>query len=211
MKLKRIGVVLVGVLAVFALSASAASAAQFKSNSSPVMTFGQDSGNHVFKVDGQAVACNSAVFEKASLATPANTVPGITAAYSNCTMFGFAGATVNFGNCTIEILTPNATLNANVALRCGASPVTANVSVFGSECSVSIGESGNTNLSGVSDANNNPSAGKVLVTANISGITVKKNKDNGLCPLSGAGTVTNGTYTGPTPVEGTSGVGISVA
>jgi hypothetical protein len=183
----------------------------FQAGKSPVMLFGEASGNHTFTVDGQSVTCTSAVFEKASLATPANTIPGVTASYNGCSAFGFSGAAVKMNNCTFEFLTPNTGLNGNIALRCGATPATVNVSVFGSECSVSFGESGNTNLSKLTYKNNNPSAGKVLVTAAVNGITATKNKDNGLCPLSGTGTVTNATYNGPVPVQGTSGIAISIA
>lgn len=209
--LKTLGLVAVAIAALAAfVGVSSASAAQFKSTSSPVMLFGQDTGNHVFKVDNQSVTCTNAVFEKTSLTTPANTVPGVTAAYNGCTAFGFAGASVKMNNCTYEFLTPPNANEGNVAVRCGATPATVNASVFGSECSVSIGESGNTNLSKLLYTNNSPTAGKVLVEANVTGITVKKNVDNGLCPLSGTGTVTNGNYNGPTPVEGTSGIGVSV-
>lgn len=188
-------------------SASSASAAQFLSTSSPVTLYGQDSGNHVFTVDGQAVTCTSASFEKTALATPANTIWGVSAAYSNCTAFGFYPATVNMGNCTYELLQPNSTLEGNVSLRCNVNPITIKVTSFGgTECRVTIGEFGNTNLSKISYANHNPTAGKVLATATVTNIMVTKLTDNFLCPLSGVGTVNNGTYNGPTPVEGAGGV-----
>lgn len=237
MKLTKIAVALVAALSMSVVMASSASAAEFefKSNKSPVMLFGQDSGNHVFKVDGQSVTCTNAVFEKASQATPTKEIPGVNAAYNGCTAFGFAGASVNMGNCSYtfkrpaNLITPKTEntpeivhIAGNVAVVCNKVlnntnktediiPVTVNSSVFGSECSVSLNNTGNSNLSKLLYQNNNPAAGEVLVTAQVTGITATKNKDNGLCPLSGTGTTTNATYDGPTPVKATEGIGISVA
>lgn len=206
--LKTLGLVAVAIAALTAfVGVSSASAAQFKSSSSPVMLFGEDTGNHVFKVDGQSVTCKKAVFEKASLATPANVVTGVTAAYNECTAFGFAGATVNMGNCTYEFQQPNATLNGKVAFRCTSGTAKVFSSVFGSECEVTIGEASNTSLSNVSYANN---ATGVTITAGVTGITANKIKDNGLCPLSGTGSTANATYEGPTNVNGTGGINVSV-
>lgn len=211
--LKTLGLVAVAIAALTAfVGVSSASAAQFTSTSSPVMLFGEDNGKHVFKVDGQSVTCNVGKFEKASLTTPANVIPGVTAAYSSCTAFGFAGATVNMGNCTYEFLQPNASFEGNVAFRCNSSgKATVFSSVFGSECEVTIGEASNTNLSKVTYKNLANSPTKVEMTAAVTGITANKVKDNGLCPLSGTGSTSNATYEGPTVVEGTSGIGISVS
>lgn len=207
------------VLAIAALTAlvgvSSASAAQYKSNSSPVMLFGEQEGTHVFKVQGQSVTCKKAVFEKASLATPANTVPGVTASYNECTAFGFAGATVNMGNCTYELQQPgneNATnkdFTANVGIRCsGASNINVSSSVFGSECKASIHETSNTLLPHLL-IKNGPGA-QVNINITVTSITVTVTIDNGLCPLKGVGTTTESSYEGKLPVGGTGGIGVSV-
>jgi hypothetical protein len=217
----RIGIALAAVLAIMTLTTSVTTAAEFKSSSSPVMLFGGDSGNHRFTVDGQAVTCNGAAFEKGSLTTPANTVRDVNASYNSCTAFGFAGATVNMGSCTYEFLQPSKIntneFKGNVALGCAIetfpnvfieTPITIKSSVFGSTCEVLIHESGNTNLSSLRYENH---AGDITVIAEVSGISVKKTVDNGLCPLSGTGTVSNGTYNGPTTGSATSGINFFIS
>lgn len=217
MKLTKIAVALVAVLAMSALVASSASAAfQLKTNTAgknAAMVFGEDNGNHVFKVDGQSVTCTTAVFEKESIALPANTVPGVNASYNGCTAFGFAGANVKMNNCTYtfnEINTQNATnsFSGTVANVCGATPIKVNANVFGSECEVQIGGGGNN--ASLTNANYNNNATGVTITAAINNITATKTQDNGLCPLSGTGTVNNATYNGPTVTNATESINITI-
>lgn len=213
MKLTKIATAIVAALAMTALVASAASAAEYKSASSPVMLFGEQEGTHVFKVDGQSVTCKKAVFEKASLATPDNKIEGVTASYNECTAFGFAGASVKMNNCTYEFQKPgnedaNGQFTAKVALRCKVAnntnetvvPATVKSSVFGSECEVTIGETGNTELAHVMLKNN---GNNVDLNATVNVITVNRLKDNGLCPLKTTGVTTEASYEGKTPVQGT--------
>jgi hypothetical protein len=204
-----LGIALVAVLALCAVAASAASAAEFKSTTSPVTISGSQEGKHKFTVDGTSVECTNATFLSESTATPAKTVT-VTPTYSECTAFGFAKAKVEMNGCKYEFLQPNASLEGNVAFRCGANKARVFVSSLGSECEVLIGESGNTNLSKVTYENIAGSPTKVKVLANVTGITAEKTKDTSLCPLKGTGTVTNASYTGNTLTEGNSGIGISV-
>lgn len=214
MNLTKISLGLAVMLALSLAAVPTASAAQFKSSSSPVSLHGEaNTTAHVFKIDGQAAECNGN-FSKSSLSTPANTIPGISASYSGCKAFGFLG-TLNMGGCTYEYLQPNATLNGNMAIRCGnpnnAFLITIFASAFGSECEVKIGETNNTNLSKITYANNNPFTGEVLATAAVTGLTATKTKDNGLCPLSGTGSTSAATFEGPTRWWGTLGITFSVA
>jgi hypothetical protein len=206
----KLGIALVAVLAVSAVVASNASAAleEFKSTSSPVMLFGAQKGKHTFTVDGSSVECTTANFEAASVTSPAKTVQ-ITPTYEGCTAFTFAKAKVEMKGCVYEFLQPNS-LVGNVKLVCGANKIRIFVSSFGTECEVLIGETNNTNLSKVTYKNEAGSPTKVLVGANVTGITAEKTKDTGLCPLKGTGTVNNAVYEGETLVEGTAGIGISV-
>lgn len=175
------------------------------------MLFGVEYGNHVFTVEGLEVNCWEGRFEKFELALPANTISGVTAQYNNCEAFTFPGATVNMGNCTYEFQEPNAALEGNIAVRCsGAAPISIKGAFFGGECKVTIGETGNTELAKISYANNTPTEGRVLATAAVTGIAVNKVTDNGFCPLKGLGISSSGEYEGPTPVEATAGIGISV-
>jgi hypothetical protein len=190
---------------------SISGAAQFKSSSTPVMLFGEAVNGTLFgfTVDGQAFECGKTVFEKASLSTPANTVPGVTVQGNECVGFGFVGATLNMGNCTLEFQQPNASLEGKVALRCtGGSTVVLKSSVFGSECEVKVGEASNTSLSKYSASNN---ATGVTISIQATGVTETKTKDNGLCPLSGIGTTANGTFMSGPLFNGTGGINFSVS
>ena len=218
MKLTKIAIALAAVLAMSALVASAASAAEFKSSKSPVMLNGVQKEQHVFAVDGQKVTCNTAEFNKASQATPTKNITGVEAKYANCTAFGFAGATVNMGNCTYTFTEPNTTdgganvhlWTSKVDIGCsGGTPITINSSVFGSECSVSVAANANPteHIIWEVDTTNGDIFGKITV----GGIGATKNKDNGLCPLSGTGTTNNATYNGTATVVGTEGTTLSIS
>lgn len=202
MGLTRIAFALVAALAMSALVASSASAQPLTSNVSPVSLSGNSSGNQEFTVDGQSVKCTSATISTGSISTPANEINGVTASYSGCTAFGFAGATVNMGNCTTSIHTPTKIVTdeytETLGTFCsGATNANINSSVFGSECSVSIGQTGNENVShAIAHNTTNNVPRDLTITTTTTGTRVVKNKDNGLCPLSGTGTVNNGTHNG---------------
>jgi lipopolysaccharide export system protein LptA len=83
--------------------------------------------------------------------------------------------------------------------------------LFTEECEVRIGETSNTSLSTLSYANDTPKAGKVRVTANISGVTANKAKDNGTCPLTGTGATNTVSYTGTTDVEALLGANFAIS
>ena len=215
MKLTKIAIALAAVLAMSALVASAAAAAQYKSNASPVMLHGAQSGEGlVFSVDGQKTTCNTAEFNRASQATPANEVTGVVATYANCTTFGFAGSTVNMGNCTYTFKQPTLVegmdYKANFGIACGATPITIKSSVFGSECEITIGQTGNENLAHMLIHRLTTPPVALLITFTVTGMRVTKVKDNGLCPLSGTGVVNNGTLNGSVNFEGTESIGIYV-
>jgi hypothetical protein len=201
MKLTKIAAALAATLAMATVAVSGASAAQYRSSSASVALFGEGSF-HQFIVDNSSVECNTANFEKASQNMPTSEITNLTAGYSGCTAFGFSGATVNMGNCTYKLKQPNTVtaphkFEANIALVCGgANPMTINSSVFGSECSVSMGGGGNNgNLQDIG-LEVETATGHILGDLAVSTMTVTKNKDNGLCPLNGTGTVNNGGYYG---------------
>ena len=206
---RTLGLVVIATAAFTAFVAtSSASAAQFKSNSTPVMVHGEQSPSSpdVIKIDGQPIECTKAVLEQASLTTPANTLP-LSATYSGCSS-GFSGWNINMGNCYFELLQPNAELRGNLAIRCsGANNIIMKSFVLGGECEVSIGEAGNTNLPSVGYSN---LSGRISMSIGVNGITANKLKDNLICLLSGTGETKNMAYNGPLVLEGTSGIGISV-
>lgn len=205
--LKTLGLVALAIMALTAFAGvSSASAAQFKATSSPVMLFGQvNYEEDVIGIDGERFSCK-AVFENSSLATPANALT-VSVLFSECHN-AFFGWNINMGNCAFEFLQPNAELHGNLAIRCsGAANMTMKSFIFGSECEVSIGESGNTNLPSISYSN---VSGKISMSIGVNGITANKLKDNLICPLSSTGETKNMSFNGPLTLEGTSGIGISV-
>lgn len=227
MKLTKLALALAAVLAMAALMASAASALQYKSGATPVNISGAQSNTHTFAVDGQNVTCTNATFNKNGLATPANEVPGVVAAYGNCTVFGLSGS-VNMGTCTFNFDNPNAGLNSTFDIAC-----TSNANVNGNAtnngdmrivaqlnnpndpnnpfllCEVHI-ESQN-NLGTLTFMNDTPLAGRVRVGAGVSNLTAQKTLDGLACPLSGANTVNNATFNGNTDLAGGGGVNLEVS
>ncbi|HEU5251881.1 MAG TPA: hypothetical protein VFU16_00965 [Solirubrobacterales bacterium] len=203
---RTLGLVALAITALTAFAGvSSASAAQFKANGSPVMLFGQDDHQDTFTIDGEPISC-LAQFENSSLAMPTNTLT-VSAVYSKCGN-AFFGWNINMGNCVFEFLQPNAELRGNLAIRCsGAAKMTMKTSIFGGECEVSIGETGNTNLPSIGYSNNN---GRISMSIGVSEITANKLKDNPICLLNGTGETKSLSYYGPLVLEGTSGIGISV-
>ena len=220
MNLTKLALALAAIAALTAfVGVSSASALQYKSSSSPVNLSGNQTNTHKFNVDGSNVSCTSATFSRNGLATPANEVSKYVASYNNCTAFGFA-ASVNMGTCTYNLDTPNASLEANADLACTSNAnVTGNATnngdariltnVFGSECEVHV-ESQN-NKGTITIINNFPGPGQVTTIIHTNNLTAEKSKDNGLCPLSGTGTVNNATYNGDTAVSGQAGVNYEVS
>lgn len=206
MNLTKLMTAFVVVLAMSAVVASGASAKQLISNVSPasVSLHGVDTTNHKMTIDGQNVTCNETVMNTGTINLPASTLT-MNTVVNGCTAFGFAGATVNMGNCHYRLNTPtkiNADeYTASLDIICngttgkGANVININSSVFGSECSVSIGEQTGKNHVVIHNTTTNVPK-DVTFTTTIEGITVTKNKDNGLCPLSGTGTVNNATTNG---------------
>ncbi|HEU5252885.1 MAG TPA: hypothetical protein VFU16_06130 [Solirubrobacterales bacterium] len=221
MKLTKFAIALVAVLALSALVASAASANQLTSpgNNSVSLT-AIDTGNFVYSVDGQNVTCTESHYATGAMAVPANAIT-MNAVYTGCTSFGFAGSTVNMGNCHYGFTTPEKIntdeYTSKLSIICkdtknsASNTININSSVFGSECSISIGETGNEALAHVIIHNTTGNVPKDLTfTTTVTGIRIVKNKDNGLCPLSGTGTVNNGTFNGSLTVKDINGKDILV-
>ena len=221
MKLSKLALAFAAIAALTAfVGVSAASAAQYKSSSSPVNLSGSQNSNQVWTIDGQSATCTSATFAKNGLGTPANEVTGVAASYSNCTTFGFGGGSANMGTCTYNFDTPNAGLTANSDIACtnntggnkteegGSGPIILVMMVLGGECIVQIASQKDKGT--LTFVNDNPVTGDVLVKAGFSGLTAVKTVDNGFCPLSGTGTVNNVTYSGEFGLTGPAGVNLEV-
>lgn len=175
---KVLGLALVAVLAMSAVVASAASA-QFTADSYPkTVTAVSELGNDVFKIDNASVECKGH-FE--GTASEASTTLTVTPVYSNCKAFGFASATVVMNGCDYVFHS-----NGEVDLEC---PAGNSIVISAGNCEVDVGTQ--TGLKTVGLANN---GSHVDVKADVGGITGTVTKDGFLCPLSGTGVKTGGTY-----------------
>lgn len=216
MKLTKIGLALLVALALSALTASAATALQYKSSSSPVMLLGTQSAEAplVFKFDNSNVECSGATFEKASLTTPANEITGIDVAFTSCTGFGISVST-NWGTCGFKSGALDANRMANVDIACNSNAnVNGNAtnngdirvygSIIGNTCEIHI-ETQNSK-STVTFVNNTPSGGKVRMGLALTGLIAEKTVDNGICQLNGIGVTNNATLNGNIDWSGTGGI-----
>jgi hypothetical protein len=198
---KILGLAIVAALALTAVMASAASAANFTAASYPVKISGTQSESHKFTVGGGTVTCTTATF--AGEATAASATQTIVPSYSNCTAFGFVGATVTGFSSTGCDYTFYA--GGNVDLDCASG----DVQIDAGTCTVTLQAANNQNLSKNTYTNDKPTAGKVTVDTAVGGIHANVTSGFG-CPVAG-GTYSNGTYTGTTVMEGKNSKGVAVA
>lgn len=206
MKALKIGAALVAAMAMMAVTAGAASAAEYTAASYPVTVTGSQEGQHVFTVDGSEVKCTTAHFESPGNTGPTSTLT-VGAQYSGCTAFTLINATVNMNGCDYVFEAPGGSpLSSAVQVVCPeGNQIEINVSTILGSCEVRVGSQtpsgGNTytNL-----------GGKVHVATNVTGIKANVVKDTGICPLSGTGERTNATYVGNSIAEGVGGIGIDV-
>jgi len=189
-KLKGFGLVLAAAVALFAVSASTASALKYTASSYPVTgTAESPLGNDTFKTEAGTVECKSH-FE-GSLGAAQSTLT-VKAKYTNCRAFGFLEATVNMAGCSYEFTTPAETSVDNYAasmhVRCGAEPIT----ITSGTCKLTIGEQSPT---GTVAGTNNTAAGDISVKAAVTGIKYSVTQDGFGCPFAGTGAKTGATYT----------------
>jgi hypothetical protein len=205
--MKYVKMLALAAVAAMAISAVAASAAFANKYHDPIPSGNihgeQLAGNkHVFKVDGQAVECSVATFQ-GTFETEIQQTERVLPTYENCVAFGFVGATVSMNGCEYEFLEPTEIAAneyegvANLVCPAGKEAV-----IVAGTCETKIPDEKeekaiNQNLKKLTSHNRGEGTGRwVEVISNLSSITVNKTKDGFLCPLSGTGWVSNGTYTG---------------
>jgi hypothetical protein len=201
-KLKVIGLALVAIFAFTAL-ASAASAAEFESASTNTTIKGEQSTKNVFTVNSRTVECNKATFTGFQAATKAATLE-VHPEYSECTGFGLP-ATVTTTGCNYKFnsptgSTPNFTGSVNIVSASGETCSNITVAVAG--CTVKIGPQGP--LSGISY---NANGSTVTVTSNVTTIAANVEGSVLICGTNGART---GTYTGTVLTKGFNSGGTQV-
>jgi hypothetical protein len=121
LRTRVLGLALVAVFALSAIAASAAMAEKFHAEKAPVKLTGTQLEAHVFKAQAGTISCSKASFSGESLSTAVAEL-NITAAYSECTFLGVVGVPVEMGGCSYQFLEPSAKKGK--------------VSVVGTECTL---------------------------------------------------------------------------
>lgn len=211
--LKMLGLALVAVFALSAVAASAASADLFHTAKANATITSTALSNQKFQYEeeGATVEC-TAVHGDGSLAgtitndAVAQTATAVTFApvYTGCTIPAISGSSVdvNFHSCDyLFTITPSET-KGETHVKCSTpgDAITLTVTLSGSSiCTFHIGEQ---TPAGESDYTNGTSGGHkdVTVKPTQTGIHATKTNDNGFGFLCGAASSTTGTYTGEVTV-----------
>jgi hypothetical protein len=173
-------------LAFLAMGASGASAAYIQADEYPAEVKGEREGEvHIFGLEGGlSVKCETATFT-AELPEPREVVE-VLPSYEKCTASGVA-ATVTMEGCKYR-LDANTT---DVDIVCPAGKV---IKIVTGTCEVQIGSQNG--LEKEEYVNHEAEPETVTVESEAKSIKYTKTKDGFLCPLSGLGEKSDGTYTG---------------
>jgi hypothetical protein len=201
---KALRLTLVAVLAMSAFVASAAQAAPVVTTSvSPVSVHGTGEGiGQRLTIDGVTTECQ--VSHYTGTVTNGSSTLTLNPVYTSCALLG-TGLTVHLksNGCgyLFHLLSKSgSTNNTKVDIECGASPF--QIEGTGTSCEVTIGaQAGLTNVTATNDASD------ITIKTNISGITGTVTKDGFLCPYSGTGVKTGGTYVTTGYITGTAASG----
>jgi hypothetical protein len=181
-----------------AVLASPALAANFSASSYPAHVSGVQTNTMTFTFGGGSVTCKKAAFT-GSLSGKSE-LQILTPTYSECTAFGFVGATITgFG--------PNECYwghysNGTMDLDC---PAGKHVKIDAGPCTVTLGPSGNQGLSSIAYTDNVPSSGHVTGHVNLSGVHHVISEHSVFCSLT-PGTYTNGTVSGSVDLTAANGM-----
>jgi hypothetical protein len=203
-KFKPLGLGLIAVLAISAFLASAAQAAPvFTTSVSPVYVYatGESIGEKL-SIEHVITECKTSHYT--GTATTNSSTLTLTPTYTGCTLAG-TGLTVHVTTTGCGYLfhlqnKSGTTYNSKVDIECGANPI--KIEGTGTACVATVGAQ--TGLSNVAYANyafdvtNEPSVGGIKATVVTDGF---------LCPFSGTGVKTGGTYTSEGPITLTASSG----
>jgi hypothetical protein len=181
-KLKTIGP---AILAIFAMSAFLAPAAQaqFTASSYPTTAVANSAiGNDDFKTEAGSVECAA---DFVGTLTEASNTLTLEPTYTNCKAFGFTEASMNMNGCAY-VFHRWSLLISHVTIECSGGKIL----IKAGNCEVQIGEQGP--LSSISLSNN---GNHIQVAFNLANIAYAVTKDGFLCPFGGTGNKTGGTYT----------------
>ena len=193
--LKVLALAVGAVLALTAMMASAASAAEYTASAYPATATGANTkGSEVFTTEGGKVECNSH-FVTGSITEPTSTIT-VTPTYTSCEAFGFLEATVNMEGCDYVFhVSGTGPFTNTVDVVC---PTGKSIKIVASSCRVEI--KGQEKLGSV--AVSNVGSG-ILAKPNVTGIAYTVTQDGFLCPFGGTGNKTGATYTGEVTLSNT--------
>ncbi|HEV2790640.1 MAG TPA: hypothetical protein VGV69_05010 [Solirubrobacterales bacterium] len=189
-KFKALGLALVAVFAMSAVVASAASATEFTSASSPVEFHGVQpkAEPHVFTSDGYKTECGIATFS-GKATTPTTTVTA-SAFYDECTAFTLP-ANITMNGCDYLFHLPTSGDEATVDLVCPAGKEVT-IDAGGGACVAHIPP-----FTGKSSVTMTTKGDHVDAKPNVTGVTAQLTDVSPFfCPFSGNTTVNNATLTG---------------
>jgi hypothetical protein len=200
-KLKALGMAIAAVMA-FAAFAGSASAAEFHSEVEHTGISGSRIGTDVFTVNAGTWKCTELTYSGTQSTGVTSSEITVIPKWGGCTAFGFIGATIDVNGCDYRF-TPNA--NPYLHIVCP----TKTIEVTTPNCIVTVGSQ--TVNSGVTYTNGGAGATRdVTVKLGLSGLTYTQlNKAFPNC-TGGAGTFTNGTYSGEATVKGANTAGVQV-
>ena len=202
--LKVLALAVGAVLALTAMMASAASAAQYTASSYPATATGSNTkGSEVFTTEGGKVECDSH-FVTHSLGEASSTITA-TATYTNCEAFGFLEATVDMEGCryVFHVSGSGPTYSNTVDVVCDAGK---SVKIVAGTCKAEI--KGQTGLSNVATSN---SGSSILVKPSVESVAYTVTQDGFFCPFGGTGNKTDGKYTGEVTISRVGGGSVSVS
>jgi hypothetical protein len=198
-KLKALGLALVVVLAMGSLSASAASAADFHSESgTDTVIKGTQVGTDIWAFNAGTKSCNEFTYVGNQSGATATTWKAMVV-WSNCSVFGFVNVTIDPNGCAFELSGDDGSLKI-------ACPEGASIVETGFNCWVTIGPQ---SLTGVTYANTGSGSSRDLdLSINVSGITYTQHSKS--FPGCTNGSFTNGTFTGKATMQGFSTGGVQI-
>ncbi|HEX7278554.1 MAG TPA: hypothetical protein VF255_02915 [Solirubrobacterales bacterium] len=195
-KLKALGLALVAVFAMSALSAASASAIEFHSAVAHTeLRAEQHAGEDTFTVNAGTVRCSHVTYAGTeSFAT--SSFQTVTPTYTGCRAFGFVSTTIDTNGCSFHF----SSNGQSFSIFCGAGNPMA-VTAF--NCWVTVGTQLNAGF--VVHTNQGGTPIDVTVDMNITGIKYTQHSKS--FPGCTNGTFTNGTYTGSATMQGFNTVG----
>jgi len=193
-KLKALGLALIAVFAMAAISAATASAEElFHSSEAHSIIRGTQVAEDTFTVNAGTVKCKKATYNGTSSATTVKE-QRVKPTYSECTAFGFVNTTIDVpSSCEYLFTQPVAKVGKVDIVGC-LEPIT----VTGFNCWVTVGNQNN--LGSITyTTGESLKAHDLLIHVSLTGITYTQHSKS--FPGCTAGTFTNGTYTGTSTVE----------